>query len=191
MILTRRKAIAVALAVSVAAALAASAQTTNLRVHTPNPGSSPFAYTTTFQTIAQRELPVRMNVTSGMTSTRSTLDAARGKIDLYTSSPAINHFMRTGIAMFKDMADAPALSENLRGMVNFPLGPYHVVTYASSGIESLEDIKGKRVFAGPPGEAATTVGLAIIESSTGFRPNVDFELAKLDWSSGNQAFQDR
>jgi len=126
-----------------------------------------------------------------MTSTRSTLDAARGDVDLYISSPAISHFMRTGTAMFKDMANAPQLAGNLRGIVNFPLGPYHVITYANSGIESLKDIKGKRVFAGPPGGAATTVGLAIIESATGFKPDVEYELAKLDWNSGNQAFQDR
>jgi len=191
MILTRREAIAVALAASAGAALPAAAQTTNLRVHTSNPGSSSFSFTTTFQTVAQRELPVRMNVTSGMTSTRSTLDAARGDVDLYISSPAINHFMSTGTAMFKDMPNAPELAKNLRGMVNFPLGPYHVITYADSGITSLDDIKGRRVFAGPPGGAATTVGLAIIESATGFKPDVEYELAKLDWSSGNQAFQDR
>jgi len=84
MILTRRNAIAAtiaaALAASSAAALPAAAQSTNLRVHTANPGSSAFSFTTTFQTVAQRELPVRMNVTSGMTSTRSTLDAARGDV---------------------------------------------------------------------------------------------------------------
>lgn len=188
--LTRRSALALAAAAALTA-LPAVAQTTNLRVHTGNPGSSTFVYTTTFQTVAQRELPVRFNVTSGMTSTRSTLDAARGQVDLYISAPAINHFMKNGIAMYKDMADAPKLFENVRGMINFPLGPYHVITYADSGITKLEDIKGKRVFAGPPGGAATTVGLAIIESATGFKPDVDYEQAKLDWTAGNQAFQDR
>lgn len=189
--LTRRTALALAAAAVAAAALPAAAQTANLRVHTGNPGSSSFAYTTTFQRIAQRDLPVRFNVTSGMTSTRSTLDAARGQVDLYISAPAINHFMKTGTAMYADMADAPQLFENVRSLINFPLGPYHIITYADSGIETLDDIKGKRVFAGPPGGAATTVGLAIIRAVTGLVEDQDYELAKLDWNSGNQAFQDR
>ncbi|MCO6188491.1 TAXI family TRAP transporter solute-binding subunit [Rhizobium sp. L1K21] len=192
MMLTRRDAITLALATSAAAVLPASAQeTTNLRVHTASPGSSAFAFTTTLQTVVQRELPVRMNVTAGMASTRSALDVVRGNVDLYISSPAVSYFMRTGSSMFKDIANAKELASDLRGMVNFPLGPYHIITFAESGIATLEDIKGKRVFAGPPGGAATTVGLAIIESVTGYKPDVDYELAKLDWSSGNQAFQDR
>lgn len=188
---TRRLAMALPVAGLLAAAVPAVAQTTNLRVHTAAPGTSAFVFTTTLQRVAQRELPVRFNVSSGMTSTRSTLDAARGEVDLYISAPAINHFMRTGTAMYADMPNAPELSENLRSIINFPLGPYHIITFADSGITSLDDIRGRRVFAGPPGGAATTVALAIIRSTTGLVEDQDYTLARLDWSSGNQAFQDR
>ncbi|MGY6534657.1 MAG: TAXI family TRAP transporter solute-binding subunit [Pararhodobacter sp.] len=188
---TRRLAMVLPIAGLMAASVPAAAQTTNLRVHTSNPGSSAFIFTTTMQRVAQRELPVRFNVTSGMTGTRSTLDAARGEVDLYISAPAINHFMASGSAMFADMPNAPELAENLRGLINFPLGPYHIITFADSGITALDDIRGRRVFAGPPGGAATTVALAIIRSTTGLVEDQDFTLARLDWTSGNQAFQDR
>lgn len=171
-------------------ALPAWALTENLRVHTSAPGSSSFTFTTAMQTVVQRETPIKMNVTSGQTATRSTLDAANGNVDLYISSPAINYYMKEGIQMFKDMANAPELFKNVRQVVNFPLGPYHIITYADSGIETLEDCRGRRIFIGPPGGAATTVGLAIMESVTGMKPG-DYEQAKLDWSSGQQAFQDR
>ncbi|MAS45365.1 MAG: C4-dicarboxylate ABC transporter substrate-binding protein [Rhodobacteraceae bacterium] len=189
--LSRRTAIfALTAAGLAAAAFPAAAQDTNLRVHTGAPGSSSFVFSTTMQTVVQQNTPYRMNMTSGMTSTRSTLDAARGDVDFYISAPAINHYMSNGIAMYKDMADAPELFKNVRSVVNFPLGPYHIITYAGSGIETLEDIRGKRVFLGPPGGAATTVGLAIMDSA-GMKPGADFEQAKLDWTSGSQAFQDR
>lgn len=188
---TRRSTLAIALSGLLAATLPAIAQTENLRVHTLNPGSSPFTFTTTMQTVLQRELPVQLNVTSGMAATRSTLDAARGEVDLYVSGPSINHFMKNGLAMYKDIEEAPELFKNVRSILNYPLGPYHVLTFADSGIEKLEDIKGKRVFLGPPGGGATNTTLAIVESVTGYKPDVDYELAKLDWSSGNQAFQDR
>lgn len=191
-IFTRRAILSLAAALATLPAIGASAEeTTNLRVQTVNPGSSPFVFTTTFQRVAQRELPVRFNVTSGMAATRSTLDAARGQVDIYVSSPAINYFMSKGAAMFKGMDNAPELAKNLRGMINFPLGPYHIITYADSGITKLEDIKGKRVYLGPAGGAATTVALAVVQSVTGYKPGEDYEQVNLDWTSGNQAFQDR
>lgn len=188
----RRQALAGMAALGLAAGTGrpAFAQSKNLRVHTGAPGSSSFVFTTTWQTIVQQNTDYVFNVTSGQTSTRSTLDAAKGQVDFYISSPAINHYMKTGTQMYKDMSNAPDLFKNVRAMVNFPLGPYHVITYADSGIEKLEDCRGRRIFVGPPGGAATTVGLAIMESVAGLKPG-DYEQAKLDWSSGQQAFQDR
>ncbi|MGY9036668.1 MAG: TAXI family TRAP transporter solute-binding subunit [Rhodobacterales bacterium] len=189
--MTRRSAIGSMAALGVAStAIPAWALQENLRVHTGSPGQSTFAFTTTMQTIVQRETSIRMNVTSGQTSTRSTLDAANGAVDLFISSPAINYYMKEGIQMYEGMANAPELFKNVRQIVNFPLGPYHILTYADSGIETLEDCRGRRIFIGPPGGAATTVGLAIMESATGMKPG-DYEQAKLDWTSGQQAFQDR
>lgn len=163
----------------------------DLRVETGPPGSSTFVFTTTMQTVVQKNTPYRMNVTAGATSTRSTLDAARGNLDFFISSPPINDFMKSGTNMFSDIAEAPKLFKNIRGVVNFPLGPYHIVTFADSGIETLADVRGKKVFLGPPGAAASTVGLAILESAARLKPDVDYERSKLDWTSGLQAFQDR
>lgn len=189
--MNRRRAMTTMAALSLAlTALPVSAQQTNLRVHTAAPGTSAFTFSTTMQTVVQNATDIRMNVTSGQTSTRSTLDAANGNVDLFISAPAINHFMMNRLAMYKDMENAPELFKNIRQVVNFPLGPYHIVTYADSGIETLDDVRGRRIFVGPPGGAATTVGLAIIESATGMVPG-DYEQAKLDWSSGQQALQDR
>lgn len=180
------------LSLSALAPVSAEAQTTILRTQTGGPGTTGFVFTTAMQTVLQKHLPVQLNITSGQASTRSTLDAARGNTDLFTSSPAINHYMANGLEMFKDMKDAPKLfDENVRGILNYPLGPYHIIAYESSGIRTLADIRGKKGFIGPPGGAATVVALAIIEGSTGMKANVDYEQARLDWTSGAQAFQDR
>ncbi|MEZ5660412.1 MAG: TAXI family TRAP transporter solute-binding subunit [Burkholderiaceae bacterium] len=173
-------------------AIPASAQTTSLRVQTGSPGTSSFVFITAMQTVLQKYLPVQLNVTSGQAATRSTLDAARGNTDLFTSAPSINKYMGEGIAMFAKMKEAPELfHKNVRGILNHELGPYHILAYESSGIKELKDIKGRKGFIGPPGGAATVVALAVIGGATGYQPNVDFEQAKLDWTSGNQAFQDR
>lgn len=179
-------------AVAASVAVPAAAQTTTLRVQTGAPGASTFIFITAMQTVLQKYLPLQLNITSGQASTRSTLDAARGNTDLFTSAPSINKYMGDGIAMFAKMKDAPELfHKNIRGILNHELGPYHVIAYESSGIKELKDIKGKKGFIGPPGGAATVVALAVIEGATGYQPGVDYEQAKLDWNSGNQAFQDR
>ncbi|MEZ5653549.1 MAG: TAXI family TRAP transporter solute-binding subunit [Burkholderiaceae bacterium] len=181
-----------AAAVAATASIPAGAQTTTLRVQTGQPGASTFVFITAMQTVLQKYLPVQLNITSGQASTRSTLDAARGNTDLFTSAPSINKYMGDGIAMFAKMKDAPELfHKNVRSILNHELGPYHIIAYESSGIKELKDIKGKKGFIGPPGGAATVVALAVIEGSTGYQPGKDYEQAKLDWTSGNQAFQDR
>lgn len=168
---------------------AASAER-NLRMHTSQPGSSPYVFAVTLQSVLQKNLPVRINLTSGMASTRSTLDAAKGQVDLYVGSQSINHFMSTGTGMFSQMDSAPELFKHVRTIMSYPLGPYHIMVHEDSGIESIKDIKGRRVFIGPPGGAATLVALSIIEGVTGYKAGEDYDMARLDWNSGQQAFQD-
>lgn len=189
--LSKRRLLAFVTLAAVSAAVPTFAETTNVRAHTANPGTSAFTFSTTMQRIVQRELPVKMNMTSGMASTRSSLEASRGDVDFYISAPAIGYFMENAAGPFAKTEGVKDLAKNLRGLINFPLGPYHIITFADSGIETMADLKGKRVFAGPPGGASTTIALNIIEASTGYKPGADFEVARLDWTSGSQAFQDR
>ncbi|MBU2874661.1 TAXI family TRAP transporter solute-binding subunit [Marinobacter salexigens] len=182
---------ALALGAALAVAASMTIAETQIRMHTAGHGNSAFVFSATMQSVLQRNLDVGINMTSGMASSRSTLDAANGRVDFFISAPAINHYMDTGSAMYAEMNEAPELYKNVRSVLNFPLGPYHVITYADSGIQTLKDIKGKRVFLGPPGGGATTVALAIVEGSTGYKAGVDYDQARLDWSSGQQAFQDR
>lgn len=167
------------------------ADTVNLRAHTTAPGQSAFEFSTTMQTVLQKHLDMKLNMTSGIAVPRSALDAANGEVDLYISAPTVNYFMEKGAAMFGKTENVGELHAKLRGIVNFPIGPYHIITFADSGIEKLEDIKGRKVFLGPIGGAATAVAVDIVTASTGYKPNADYEQARLDWSSGQQAFQDR
>ncbi|AFT71160.1 TRAP-type transporter, periplasmic component, putative [Alloalcanivorax dieselolei B5] len=169
---------------------AAQAQESHLRMQTATPGSGYYVFSVTLQSILQKKLPVKINMTAGVTGPRSPLDAARGQTDLFISSPSINHFMRTGTGMFAKMKTAPELYKNVRQIMTFPAGPYHIVVHEKSGIRSLEDIKGRRIFLGAPGGAATLVAISIVEGATGYKAGQDYELAKLDWNSGLQAFQD-
>ena len=59
-----------------------------------------------------------------------------------------------------------------------------------SGIKSLSDMKGKRVFTGPPSGAASVNMEQIIEIATGLKPGDDYEAVHLAWGEGAQAMMD-
>ena len=119
------------------------------------------------------------------------LEVGEGKLDMSMTSPAIYTFMEKGTRMYAKVKKAPELAKNLRLIFWFPYGNYHIAVYADSGIETIEDIKGKKVFLGPPGGGAWNASNQIIHALTGYKPNKDYDNVKASWSSAFQGFQDR
>lgn len=154
-------------------------------------GTTPGQFGIAFTQVVQKNLPIEIQVSVGKPATKSAVDAAKGKVDLFLTAPTINHFMQNKGAMYKKVKNAPELNSKLRGFINYPLGPYHMVVYEESGIKSLADIKGKKVFLGPPAGAATTVATQIVSGATGLKPGEDFDVVKFDWKSAETAFLDR
>ena len=162
------------------------------KMSTLGPGSSPYLVMTTFANIINKKLPdVEIQVNATGVATRHAMETARGETDLFMTAPIIQTFMRKQQAMFKKVDAAPELATKLRSILMFPIGLYHVTVYADSGIETLEDIKGKKVFLGPPGGAALRVATQLVKGATGYEPGKDFESVKLGWDAAGAAFQDR
>jgi len=183
-----------AAAVALAAGLATGAvaqDKTFLTMDSFPAGSTPGQFGIAFTQMVQKHLPLEIQVSVGKPATKSAIDAAQGKVDLFLTAPTINQFMQTRTAMFKKVEQAPELNKNLRGFINYPLGPYHIVVYADSGINSIADFKGKKVFLGPPAGAATTIATQIVTGASGLVPGEDFDVVKFDWKSAETAFIDR
>ena len=68
---------------------------------------------------------------------------------------------------------------------------FHFITREGSGIKSLSDLKGKKVYLGPPGGGATFISTRTVKVATGLAPGKDFEVLRVGWNAGFQAFQDR
>lgn len=162
-----------------------------LRMSTLGPGTSPNLVMTTFANIINRELPdyeIQLNATGA--ATRHVLEVAMGKTTFCMSSPAIHALMTSQRAMYAKMDQAPELATKLRTVLNFPMGVYHIAVYDSSGITSLNDIKGKRVFLGPPGGAAFATMKRLFTSVAGLEEGTDYQAVKLGWDAAAAAFQD-
>lgn len=185
---------AAGLASALAGALpgATAARAADLKMATIAPGSSAYLTMSTMATIVNGEQDRhRITVDATGAATKHQVEMAEGKLDLAMSSPTIYDFMKNQTAMYKKLDKAPELSKNVNLMFWFPYGAYHVVTYADSGIESLADLRGRKVFLGPPGGGAWNASKQWIEAQTGLKVGEDFENFKASWSSAFQAFQDR
>jgi len=151
-----------------------------------------FSINTTFAKIVQKyNKGIEIQVSATGAAPRHALDAANGKTDLFFGAPSLMMLMGKGKAMFKKVKNAPELANNLRAIFQYQLGTYNFGVYGDSGIKSLYDIKGKRVFIGPPTGVQKVVSAGFIKAVTGLEMNKDYTAVKLGFSPAMQAFQDR
>lgn len=179
-------------AFTVAALSGAQAQQTNLKMATIAPGTSAYLAMTTMATLVNQALEnVNITVDATGAATKHMIEVAEGKLDMSMTSPTVYNFMKDGTAMYSQLGNSSELAENLTLVYWFPLGQYHIVTYADSGIMTPADIAGKRVFLGPPGGGAWAAAKTWVNILTGFEPDVEYENVDASWSSAFQGFQDR
>ena len=175
----------------IAIAIASNSQADLYRVTSIAPGMSPFVVNTAIAKIVGKHVPgVDMQVRATGAATRHIVEAAQGKVDFLFSSSIINLLMMKNLGPYKNMENAPELEKNLGMIFNYEIGPYHYITRADSGIEKLEDIAGRKIFAGPPGGAAKRVCLGNIKDASGLVGGKDFEAVDFGFDAAIQAFQD-
>ncbi|MDE0386880.1 MAG: TAXI family TRAP transporter solute-binding subunit [Defluviicoccus sp.] len=153
---------------------------------------TPFAINTTFAKLVQKYNPdIEIQVNATGAAPRHALDAARGKTDFLMGAPALHFLMSKGKKMFAKVKNAKELAGNLRAMFNYRIGFYQFGVYEDSGIRKMADLKGKRVFLGPPAAVQRVVAGDFVKAISGLEPGKDYEVVKLGFSPAMQAFQDR
>lgn len=189
--ISRRSMIAALLASAAALAAPTAKAGEFLKMATLGPGSSSYMVMSTFAQIVNDALPdVDIQVNATGAATAHAIQTAQGQLDLFMMAPIVHRFMSEGTAMFANIPQAPDMAKDLRSILIFPLGYYHIVTWADSGIDDLTDLKGKSVFIGPPGGSAAVTMKQLIEGATGMTADKDFTAVSVGWDAGLQAFQD-
>jgi hypothetical protein len=156
------------------------------------PGTTPFIVNTSFANAVNKYVPgVELQISATGAASQHQLLASEGKIDFFMGAPSGYHLMYKQIGPFKKLTDGPARARNLAIIFSYPLGVYHFVAYADSGIKELKDIKDKQVFLGPPGGIATRNTELLIEAMTDYKPGRDYKQVKMGWAAAQAAFQDR
>lgn len=132
-----------------------------------------------------------LQVNEGQTLTKSALLLAYGRLGGAVYPPVAYDSMVKGSRMYKKQGEkATSVAPNLRSLFGFVGGHVHALTYANSGIETFQDLKGKRVFVGPPSGGAVALTTGLIKVASGLEMEKDFEGVKMGWGAGLQAFED-
>ena len=176
---------------AVAGGLLASAAVAEIyKVTSIAPGMSPFVVNTAISKVVNTKVDgVEFQVRATGAATKHMVDAATGKVDFLFGSPTINWLMANNFGPYKEMAAAPELEKGVGMIFSYQIGPYHYVTRADSGIMTLDDMRGKKVFAGPPGGAAKGVVLRNVADATGLKAE-DMDVVEFGFDAAIQAFQD-
>jgi TRAP transporter TAXI family solute receptor len=184
--------VALAGAMALAAASANAADPKILRADTGSPGNVSHTVTVVVGKIWNRALGTSIQINDSQTLTRSAIKLGRGQLELMPFPTTIYTFLSKGSRMYKKRSheQAIAASKNVRSIWGWNAVLFHPITFKSTGIRTFEDIKGKRVFTGPPSGAAAVTSETIIRVLTGYKPNKDYKAIRLPWGGGLQAMLD-
>lgn len=175
-----------------AATLLAGTATAELyKVASIAPGMSPFIVNTAISKVVNQHVDnVEFQVRATGAATKHMVDAGMGKVDFLFGSPTINWLMVNQFGPYQGMEAAPELEKNVGMIFAYQMGPYHYITRADSGIETLEDIRGRKVFIGPPGGAASGVVLRNVLGPVLGMTADDIDIQPFGYDAATQAFQD-
>ncbi len=167
-----------------------SAQAGEFRAETAGVGAGAYLSLVAFSTIISKHTDHTIEVSSGINGVKAMIGMAQGKSDF--AAVILSHYeqMKTREGNYEKLANAPELAGQIRSIISYPAGTYHGVVWEGSGIKTLADLKGKKVFLGPKNSAAHYYGQKIIDGDTGYAAGKDYELLELDFAGGEQAFTD-
>lgn len=155
----------------------------------PAPGGGSYVATIAIGKMAEKHLGFQFNFQAGQTGTKSMVKLAQGKIDFtLLPVPAVG-LLKGQKAMYKNLSNAAELHANLRGVLVWECCSWHWITY-DTDIKTLADVKGKKVYTGPPGSVAKRILEGHIKATAGLQAGTDYTAVNLDWGSGAQALRD-
>jgi hypothetical protein len=156
------------------------------------PGTTPFLVNTAFAKAVNKYVAGHnIQVSAVGAATKHCVLLSKRRMDFAMGAQTMYRLMAFGLGPFKKVKDGLGMTQKISSMFSYPIGVYHGVVYAKSGIKSYKDIKGKKVFIGPPAGVATRNIRLIIKAMTGYLPGKDYTQVKMGWGPAAQAFQDR
>ena len=161
-----------------------------VKAQTASPGSGAYVATVAFDKVSTAHTNYQLQINASQTLTKSMIGLAEGNIMIAPMPVAAVGHMQNQRAMYSKMGNAKELAANLRSIFSYEAGIYHFLADGDLGLKTLADVKGKKVYLGPPSGAASATSTRILKMGVGYESGKDFDGIKLGWPQGGQAFSD-
>ena len=154
------------------------------------PGVPVYIATVALQKVTSKYTNHDIEINSSGIGPHSMVNLGRGDIQIATVIPRFLTEMYEKKGRYRKLENAESIARNISLITSYKSGAYHFVAYEDSGIRTLEDFEGKKIFAGPLRGGSAISARSLIESGTGYKAGRDYTMVDLDMRGGDAAFMD-
>ena len=164
---------------------AASAQV-NLTAETASPGGATHLSPAHMTEIAGTKGIANIQLADGQTLTNSIQNVAEGKTDIAATPYILPFLMSRGVGPYGSLGKEKGaeLASNLRAINPFTLGIFLLYAYDAKNIDGWDDLKGRKIYNGPPRGGALTNARTMIQIVAGLKDGEDYEGLQVNWGQG-------
>lgn len=158
----------------------------NLTAETASPGGSTHLSPAHLTEIAGTKGIANIQLTDGQTLTNSIQNVAEGKTDIAATPHILPFLMSRGVGPYGSLGKEKGaeLAGNLRAINPFTLGIFLLYAYDAKGIDGWDDLKGRKIYNGPPRGGALTNARSMIQIVAGLKDGEDYEGIQINWGQG-------
>ena len=163
----------------------ASAQV-NLTAETASPGGATHLSPAHMTEIAGTKGIANIQLADGQTLTNSIQNVAEGKTDIAATPYILPFLMSRGVGPYGSLGKEKGaeLASNLRAINPFTLGIFLLYAYDAKNIDGWDDLKGRKIYNGPPRGGALTNARSMIQIVAGLKDGEDYEGLQVNWGQG-------
>ena len=124
-----------------------------------------------------------IQLADGQTLTNSIQNVAEGKTDIAATPYILPFLMSRGVGPYGSLGKEKGaeLAGNLRAINPFTLGIFFLYAYDAKNIGGWDDLKGRKIYNGPPRGGALTNARSMIQIITGLKDGEDYEGLQVNW----------
>ncbi len=155
----------------------------NLSAETASPGGATYLSPAHMAEVAGTRGIANIQLADGQVLTNSIQNVAEGKTDIAGSPYILPFLMANGAGPYGELGKEKGaeLASNLRAINPYTLGIFVLFAYDAKGVGGWDDLKGRKVYNGPPRGGALNNARSIIQLVTGLKEGEDFEGLQVNW----------
>ncbi|MEX0309859.1 MAG: TAXI family TRAP transporter solute-binding subunit [Tateyamaria sp.] len=157
----------------------------NLTAETASPGGAVHLSPAHLTEIAGTRGIANIQLTDGQTLTNSIQNVAEGKTDIAGTPYILPFLMSRGVGPYGSLGKAKGaeLASNLRAITPVTLGIFFLFAYDAKGVGGWDDLKGRKIYNGPPRGGALTNARSMIQIVAGLKDGEDYEGMQTNWGT--------